>query len=67
MSFANFSRDGSKGLPPVLLQAVEQKEAFFGVFGGSPTKGSNQQSRVSDSRANNVKITCVLMRGWSPP
>ena len=40
MGFATFSRDGSKGLPRVLLQAVEQKEAFFAVFGGQPGKGS---------------------------
>ena len=32
--------DGSKGLPPVLLQAVEQKGAAFVVFGGQPGKPS---------------------------
>lgn len=38
VGFANISRDGSKGLPPVPLQAVEQKESFFAVFGGQPVK-----------------------------
>jgi hypothetical protein len=34
---------GSKGLPPMLLQAVVQKGAAVAVLGGQPGKGSNQQ------------------------
>jgi len=36
--------DSSKGLPPVLLQAVEQKGAAFAVFGGQPGKGADHRS-----------------------
>ena len=34
-----FMVTGTKGLPPVLLQAVEQKGAVFAVLGGQPGKG----------------------------
>ncbi len=42
-----FMVTGSKGLPPVLLQSVEQKGAVFAVLGGQPGKGSNQRGRIT--------------------
>ena len=36
---------GSKGLPPVLLQAVVQKGAAVAVLGGQPGKGFQPKNR----------------------
>jgi hypothetical protein len=44
VGFAGFSWDSSKGLPPVLLQAVDPKGALSRSLVVSRGKGSNQQS-----------------------
>jgi hypothetical protein len=46
VGFAGFSRDSSKGLLLVPLQAVEQKAAVFAVFGGQPGKASESRGLV---------------------